>query len=30
MTGRATISMGAVSSALIAFGFLAQVVTRLD
>jgi hypothetical protein len=30
MTGRATIYMGAVSSALIAFGFLAQVVTRLD
>ena len=30
MTGRGTIYMGAVSSALIAFGFLAQVVTRLD
>lgn len=30
MTGRATIYMGAVSSALIAFGFLAQVVTHLD
>jgi hypothetical protein len=30
MTGRATIYMGAVSSALIALGFLAQVVTRLD
>jgi hypothetical protein len=30
MTGRATVYMGAVSSALIAFGFLAQVVTRLD
>jgi hypothetical protein len=30
MTGRATIYMGAVSSSLIAFGFLAQVVTRLD
>jgi hypothetical protein len=29
MTGRATIYMGAVSSALIAFGFLAQVVTHL-
>jgi uncharacterized membrane protein YciS (DUF1049 family) len=28
--GRATIYMGAVSSALIAFGFLAQVVARLD
>jgi hypothetical protein len=28
--GRATIYMGAVSSALIAFGFLAQVVSRLD
>jgi hypothetical protein len=30
MTGRATIYMGAVSSALIALGFLAQVVTHLD
>ena len=30
MTGRATVYMGAVSSALIAFGFLAQVVTHLD
>jgi hypothetical protein len=30
MVGRATVSMGAVSSSLIAFGFLAQVVTRLD
>jgi hypothetical protein len=30
MTGRATVYMGAVSSALIALGFLAQVVTRLD
>ena len=30
MTGRGTIYMGAVSSALIAFGFLAQVVSRLD
>ena len=30
MTGRGTIYMGAVSSALIAFGFLAQVVTHLD
>ena len=30
MTGRATIYMGAVSSALIAFGFLAQIVTHLD
>ena len=30
MTGRATVYMGTVSSALIAFGFLAQVVTRLD
>jgi hypothetical protein len=30
MTGRATIYMAAVSSALIAFGFLAQVVTHLD
>jgi hypothetical protein len=30
MTGRATIYMGAVSSALIAFGFLAQVATHLD
>jgi hypothetical protein len=30
MTGRGTVYMGAVSSALIAFGFLAQVVTRLD
>jgi hypothetical protein len=28
--GRASIYMGAVSSALIALGFLAQVVTRLD
>jgi hypothetical protein len=28
--GRVTIYMGAVSGALIAFGFLAQVVTRLD
>jgi hypothetical protein len=30
MTGRGTIYMRAVSSALIAFGFLAQVVTHLD
>jgi hypothetical protein len=30
MTGRGTIYMGAVSSALIALGFLAQVVSRLD
>ena len=30
MVGRGTIYMGAVSSALIAFGFLAQVVRRLD
>ena len=30
MTGRATVYMGAVSSSLIAFGFLAQVVTHLD
>jgi hypothetical protein len=30
MTGRATVYMGAVSSTLIAFGFLAQVTTRLD
>jgi MFS family permease len=30
MTGRATVYMGAVSSTLIALGFLAQVVTRLD
>jgi hypothetical protein len=30
MTGRGTIYMGAVSSALIALGFLAQVVTQLD
>jgi hypothetical protein len=30
MTGRGTVYMGAVSSSLIAFGFLAQVVTRLD
>jgi hypothetical protein len=30
MTGRATIYMDAVSSALIAFGFLAQVVIHLD
>jgi hypothetical protein len=30
MTGRAAVYMGAVSSALIAFGFLAQVVTHLD
>src|SRR5215212_10125712 len=30
MTGRGTIYMGTVSSALIAFGFLAQVVSRLD
>jgi len=30
MIGRATIYMGTVSSALIAFGFLAQVVTHLD
>ena len=30
MTGRGTIYMGTVSSALIAFGFLAQVVTHLD
>jgi len=29
MVGRATIYMGAVSSALIAFGFLAQAVGRL-
>ena len=28
--GRATVYMGAVSSSLIALGFLAQVVTRLD
>jgi hypothetical protein len=30
MTVRGTVYMGAVSSSLIAFGFLAQVVTRLD
>jgi hypothetical protein len=30
MTGRATIYMGAVSSSLIALGFLAQVVSHLD
>ena len=30
MTGRATVYMGAVSSTLIAFGFLAQVAARLD
>src|SRR4029453_2206811 len=30
MTGRATVYMGAGSSSLIAFGFLAQVVTHLD
>ena len=30
MTGRATIYMGAVSRSLIALGFLAQVVSRLD
>jgi hypothetical protein len=30
MTGRGTVYMGAVSSALIALGFLAQVVTHLD
>jgi hypothetical protein len=30
MTGRATVYMGAVSSSLIAFGFLAQVAIRLD
>jgi hypothetical protein len=30
MIGRATVYMGAVSSTLIAFGFLAQVCTRLD
>jgi hypothetical protein len=30
MTGRATVYMGAVSSSLIALGFLAQVVTHLD
>jgi hypothetical protein len=30
MTGRATVYMGTVSSSLIAFGFLAQVVTHLD
>src|SRR5881396_1253355 len=30
MTGRATVYMGTVSSSLIAFGFLAQVVTNLD
>jgi hypothetical protein len=30
MTGRGTVYMGAVSSSLIALGFLAQVVTRLD
>jgi hypothetical protein len=30
MSARATVYMGAVSSTLIAFGFLAQVVTRLD
>ena len=30
MTGRGTVYMGTVSSALIAFGFLAQVVTHLD
>jgi hypothetical protein len=30
MTGRGTVYMGAVSSSLIALGFLAQVVSRLD
>src|SRR3954465_11534535 len=30
MSARATVYMGAVSSTLIAFGFLAQVATRLD
>jgi hypothetical protein len=30
MTGRGTVYMAAVSSALIAFGLLAQVVTCLD
>jgi hypothetical protein len=30
MIGRATVYMGAVSSSLIAFGFLAQVAPRLD
>jgi hypothetical protein len=30
MTGRGTVYMGTVSSALIAFGFLAQVTTHLD
>ena len=30
MTGRATVYMGTVSSSLIALGFLAQVVSRLD
>jgi hypothetical protein len=30
MTGRATIYMGAVSSSLIALGFLAQVISHLD
>ena len=30
MTGRGTIYMGAVSGSLIALGFLAQVVSRLD
>jgi hypothetical protein len=30
MTGRGTVYMGAVSSSLIALGFLAQVVTRLE
>jgi transposase len=30
MIGRGTVYMGTVSSALIAFGFLAQVTTRLD
>jgi hypothetical protein len=30
MTGRGTVYMGAVSSSLIALGFLAQVVTHLD
>jgi hypothetical protein len=30
MTGRAIVYMGTVSSSLIAFGFLAQVVTHLD
>jgi hypothetical protein len=30
MTGRGTVYMGAVSSSLIALGFLAQVVSRLE